>query len=66
MQDHMFSKALKKVLLNPVITYPPYSPDLALCNFDLIFLSSDNFECERLSDEITVIVSKISEFESLI
>jgi len=36
-------KGVKKVLLNPVITYSPYSPDLALCNFDLIFLSSDHF-----------------------
>jgi hypothetical protein len=50
-----------------VITHPTYSPDLALYDFDLKFIYkqrlSNHFDCERLSHQITVMVSEIPEFE---
>ena len=42
-------------------------PDLALCDFDLKVIYkqrlSCHFDCERSSDQITVMVSEIPEFE---
>ena len=50
-----------------VITHPTYSPDLALFDFDLKVIYqqrlSNHFDCERLSTQITVMVSEIPEFE---
>jgi hypothetical protein len=50
-----------------VITHPLYSPDLALCDFDLSVLYkqrlSNHFDCERFSDRKTVMGSEIPEFE---
>jgi hypothetical protein len=65
----MLKNVVKKYLETQtfkVITHPNYSPDLALCDFDLKVTYkqrlSNHFDCERLNDQITVMVSEIPEF----
>jgi hypothetical protein len=65
-----FQKDIKKYLETQnlkVIIHPTYSPDLALCDFNLKVIYkqrlSNHFDCERLSNQVTVMVSEIPEFE---